>query len=352
MMTFISTFPSKENEKDGMMQRVRHVDELLMDMKRNYLDISFRRNFIRKVHHTGSASVYKLNFFIHIFTIYRILSQSKLVYIHSAYNAIKLLIFPVRGYRVFDVHGIVPEELAQEKKWLHSLLYSIVEAVMIKKSDALIFVSNSMAGHFKRKYSKIIRSEQLVIPILPRVEESSKELVLKATRDPRSVIYAGGTQVWQNINKMTNAALRQPTFSYTFLSSSPEQFLSQFKDQAPAHLSCRSVPADEVKKFYLAHQYGFILRNQDLVNAVACPTKLVEYLAWGVIPITITDNIGDFDGSNISSVNLRDFEEGLLPDPSTVDQMRRKNFASVSSHIETAKTEETRLKILIQLNVL
>ena len=35
-------------------------------------------------------------------------------------------------------------------------------------------------------------------------------------------------------------------------------------------------------------------REEILVNAVACPTKLVEYMYWGVVPVVITPNIGDF----------------------------------------------------------
>ena len=41
------------------------------------------------------------------------------------------------------------------------------------------------------------------------------------------------------------------------------------------------------------YKYGFILRHQHAVNAVATPTKVSSYMAAGVIPI-LTDAVTDF----------------------------------------------------------
>lgn len=42
----------------------------------------------------------------------------------------------------------------------------------------------------------------------------------------------------------------------------------------------------------LAH-YGFILRDKHILNRVAAPTKMVEYLFFGIIPIVKYEEIGD-----------------------------------------------------------
>ena len=55
-----------------------------------------------------------------------------------------------------------------------------------------------------------------------------------------------------------------------------------------------TLPADELKKEYEKAQYGFTLRDNIIVNEVACPTKLIDYVKYGIIPILKSDKIGDF----------------------------------------------------------
>jgi hypothetical protein len=110
----VSTYPSGDNLKEGMVQRVAHIDSLMASVPRNYLDISFRRFLRREVRSDGLATVYCLNFFVHFFLILRLLRAARTVYVHSAYNALRMMVFPTRARIIFDAHGVVPEECAQE----------------------------------------------------------------------------------------------------------------------------------------------------------------------------------------------------------------------------------------------
>uniref|UniRef100_UPI0040266C07 hypothetical protein n=1 Tax=Phocaeicola vulgatus TaxID=821 RepID=UPI0040266C07 len=46
--------------------------------------------------------------------------------------------------------------------------------------------------------------------------------------------------------------------------------------------------------YYLKNDCGVVLRKDNIVNRVACPTKLIDYLQYGLIPIVLSPHIGDF----------------------------------------------------------
>ena len=62
----------------------------------------------------------------------------------------------------------------------------------------------------------------------------------------------------------------------------------------PKNYFINSVSNDEVNQYYAAADYGIIIRFDSLVNAVASPTKVIEYMANGLAVISTT-NIGDIN---------------------------------------------------------
>jgi glycosyltransferase involved in cell wall biosynthesis len=83
---------------------------------------------------------------------------------------------------------------------------------------------------------------------------------------------------------------------------------------------------EELLRLYPECHYGFILREDIIVNRVACPTKLVEYIAMGIIPIVDCEDIGDFKSLGMQFVRLRDFMAGQLPDEEARSRMAEANF--------------------------
>jgi hypothetical protein len=348
MICVIGSFPSEQNQKDGMIQRVAHIDALMASTPRNYLDISFRR-FLRKgVRTEGVVTIYCLNVFMHFFLILRLMRAARVVYVHSAYNALRIMAFPTKARMIFDAHGIVPEELTAEGRGGAARILNVAERFILKRCDALICVTHSMLEHFYRKRGRSADREEIVLPILPHLGDStSATQALQARRAPETVIYAGGMQAWQNIEKMVDAATRQPQLHYTFLTGDVTRFEARLRESDVHQFTCRSVAPAQVKDFYLSHQYGFVLRDEILVNLVACPTKLVEYLYWGVLPVVITPRIGDFDAESLRGLTLTQFLKGELPDTETAAAMRHHNQVTVLALIAAAQDNQDRLQKLL-----
>lgn len=87
------------------------------------------------------------------------------------------------------------------------------------------------------------------------------------------------------------------------------------------------VDAGEYFTINRARQYGFTLRDDIIVNEVACPTKLIDYVKYGIIPILKSDKIGDFVENGLEYVRIEDFINGRIPLEEKRVQMVQNNFS-------------------------
>lgn len=345
MIVFIAPFPALSDEKDGMIQRIASIDSLVTDLPRVYLDISFRRFWFKRTHHFGEATVFQLNGLLHFFVIVSWLRKASIVYIHSVYNSLKALSAYWIAKPITDLHGVVPEENRYEGYIGRARLYGLVERIALRQSAAVVFVTSAMKRHFQRKHGRQSPSDH-IIPILPKLSDTRGQCVnvLGVIRDAKTVIYAGGLQVWQNVPMMIEAAATATQFRFVFLSGEAPA-LQQLADSANIdNFKCASVEPNQVPDHYLTCTYGFVLRDPVLVNQVACPTKLVEYLYWGVIPIVLTPDIGDFNELGFVFITLADFIGGRMPDDNAVGLMRVRNRQVIERLIESCEREISTLR--------
>jgi hypothetical protein len=107
------------------------------------------------------------------------------------------------------------------------------------------------------------------------------------------------------------------SFDFILLTPSPNEFLDglvrrRLYPSAP-RLVVRSAGSDDISRFYFTSDFGLLLREDLLVNRVACPTKLVEYLRFGVIPVMESPSVGDFPALGMTYVALEDLRSGRVP---------------------------------------
>ncbi|NHA04455.1 glycosyltransferase family 4 protein [Mucilaginibacter sp. HC2] len=320
----ISSYYNEENIKDGMIQRVKSVDDNLSNFDRIYLNIKIHKFFKKKVtHQRDNVKSYDINVIFHFFFILKCISKADVIYFHSIYNVIR--IFPwfllFRKKTILDVHGVVPEELVSVGRNFRAGLYSLVEKVAFRKMSLMIFVTESMADYYKKKYPgwhgayKIfyIVPANLVVDNNTAIENNGKI----------NVIYSGNTQKWQNIELMLNVIKNNlsENINYLILTGEPEVFNEQIKNLNinADKISVKSVHPNELAQYYNKAHYGFILRDDVVVNRVANPTKLIEYLCYGVTPIVKSAEIGDFMKLKYEYLNYEDFSDKLLPVKSEIN---------------------------------
>jgi len=351
MIVFIAQYPDERNERDGMMQRVAAIDTIFASTPRRYLDISFWKNRRRSVSLHGMVTVEHVNFFLHHHYVFCRLKEANWIFIHSALNAVKVVSFLrlFRAKTIFDVHGVVPEETRFVGAPLRVAVFQIVERLMVRDARLLIFVTRRMQGHFIKKYPHAENCRAgIILPNLhPRCIPEGPAFHRERAEGSLRLVYAGGAQKWQNIDLMLKkldqlASRRRNWRASIFL---PQWDLAEFRSKLD-RLGCRdlvevaSLPHDELIARYEMMDAGFVLRNATLLNEVAMPTKLVEYLLHGVVPIVLSADLGDFVQYGYQYLTLRDLLEGRMCDSQTLEAMRRSNFKVLAS-IRTCALESS-----------
>lgn len=302
----ISEKVKEGNASDGMFQRIARVDEFLLDFA-PVLHINPNIKYFGRA--VRSQGEYKVNPFLHFFLIFRILSGAKVIYIHSILNGFSLLqyLIPFRNKIILDLHGIVPEEFEARGMILHSRIFALFEYALLLCSRIKIFVTFNMQVHFSKKYSRDFSENSIILPIFSSLESPQLDITAKSDEN---VIYAGGLQEWQNYDMMRKAIdLRKSDYKFEFYTSS-ENVSRVISDIPFAEVSTLS--NIELLERMRRASMGFLLRDDSIVNRVAYPTKLAEYLDSGVIPILIQPAIGDLEFWEYQYVLYEDFIGDLI----------------------------------------
>ncbi len=336
MILFISNYPDREGEKDGMMQRVLAVDRHFSGRDRVYLGVRFFGNLRpRTAEMPGGLTVLKVNFFLHLSKIMRLGFNACGIYVHSVHNGFRAL--PLYFFRnvVTDLHGVFPEELRYYGKHAGALLYGVIEKIAVLRSRAVVVVSDAMAEHLRRKYGDF-RARSYTVPIF---DDSSIGRMDRDHSRPPVAVYSGGSQKWQNIDLMLEA-MAETLHAYSHLILTPDIrfFEGKLADYGlSGRVELLSVPKGDVYGYYRGADLGFVLRDASIVNRAACPTKLVEYLACGVIPIVLQPEIGDFARRGYACIDLRQFTNGDLPPAEELAAMRETNYRVLQEMRDSAE---------------
>ncbi len=336
-IVFFGGYPYPERENDGYFQRIREIDSLFTDRWRVYVDhetLPGRESWFDRpapktlvLRVTGSA---QRKVFVRGLVLLATL-RCRAIYFHSVLrmeeSRFGLLMYVPGIRKVLDVHGVVPEEFRFHHDYFSACLYERHERLAVMKSNSVIVVSNAMHRYLQQKYRDSLQAKVIVCPIFPGIIPTVAE---REYPDGKPVVvYAGRLQKWQQVPKMVDAIVRAVNFClHKFYCPDPNAVIKMLPEHLRRNPSVivEAKTREELLAIYPQCHYGFILREDIVVNHVACPTKLVEYLAMGIVPIVDCEEIGDFKEMGMRYLPLADFVAGRLPDPVTRAQMAAENL--------------------------
>lgn len=316
---FLAPYPNENNIKDGMISRVNAIDSFFKDDPRTYLHVSLSQYKKKRYKIENNLEVYELNILRHFVTIYKILISSKVIYSHSIYMSLFVWPFIIffKGLFVLDAHGAVPEEEYYYGNRKKSYYYSFVEKIIVSRSDFIICVTNSMKSHFINKYKKNGDSFIIygIIPHNIRVSSLEESLTGSVLTNKVNILYSGGISAWQNIDLMLKAIEnnQSPNLKYTILTGDKEFMEKKISlyNIASTNIEIKSVPPSELVKYYKEADYAFILRDENIINNVANPTKLIEYMFYGIVPIVLSPKIGDYISLGYEYLSVEKFNTSI-----------------------------------------
>lgn len=230
---------------------------------------------------------------------------------HNSYHVISAIKKIHKKCHVcIDLHGAYPEETyyshcSQAKISSIVQLLDHYERKLINGVDIVICQSEAMRKHLCAKH-KVQPQKFLVYQCGVNMLKFSHDeklgslarKTLNISKDDYVFVYLGGLHSWQLIDDVfliyKKISIIVENTKLLVITSGP---LKTVCDKASnygvdiVNLRVLSVPHHKVPMYLSACDFGFLLREDTLLNQVACPTKLGEYLACGV-PV-ITSSIGN-----------------------------------------------------------
>ncbi|MCC4781982.1 hypothetical protein CSB62_22180 [Vibrio splendidus] len=316
-MLYITKYEDGSSSFGGMVrvkdiESITHFSEFLtISLKHPFHYSHFINENGNKVYIVGLFRTNKLR---------KIIEKHSSVYFHTVGNFIKL--FPyltcLKNKRKFiDLHGAQPEEFSYSGNRGLAFLFTFFEKLAFKHCDIFIHVSYKMIKHFEDKYPFFNRKD-LYVPIFSSNINMEGGLDFnKLTVDARQLLniddskpiflYSGGIQAWQKSNLVVDFA-KSVLESYgriiilSMQSTFFEERLSEFSNSP--YLLIRSVKPEELSTYYIAADYGIMFRDDNTLNVVSSPTKMSEYLYYGMKPVLTSTNVGDFVDFGIEYMQL------------------------------------------------
>lgn len=195
-------------------------------------------------------------------------------------------------------------------RYLKYIHFRLSEYIVMRKARAIFFVSQAMKNYYEERYGTI-RSPFIIMPCFNT--QICRNAFWRDKYTKPTFVYTGGFQKWQCVDNVLAIYQRIkyhiPTAQLTFLTSDLDNAKSLLKNMNVVGVKIKHVPSNELLEELRLYKYGFIWREDVIVNNVATPTKMSNYLAAGVIPI-FTTAINDF------SQNLSLGKYGLIFHPS------------------------------------
>jgi glycosyltransferase involved in cell wall biosynthesis len=191
-----------------------------------------------------------------------------------------------------DFRGIVSEESflrngSHIKKWVLKTL----EKFSYNKADKLSTVSNNFSKYLIKNYGN---RNITVIPCCVSEKVCFLNNDSLYNRDTIKFIYVGSLSKWQNFEKicLLYSSIQDKNTIFTVISkeeSKANQILQKYGVKAVVISGDKEFVLNELR----ASDFGFIVRENSVINTTASPIKFLEYTASGVIPI-MSEFVGDY----------------------------------------------------------
>ena len=204
---------------------------------------------------------------------------------------------------VYDCHGTEPHEFMMKHSSIFGRIVGIgltfFEKIVVNNSDLIITVTDKQYRMFG------VKKNHVVFPMMPTNEFVEKSVdnryeirkALGINEFDEVYVYSGQNQKWQmceeTIDIYKTIAEHRSNTRLVIYTLQTQFFKELCIKKGIYDAIIITVAHNEMYRYLDACDFGFCIRNNSIVNQVASPTKILEYVSRNVMPI-ISDSVGDF----------------------------------------------------------
>lgn len=213
---------------------------------------------------------------------------------------------------IYDFRALVfVESYLRNSSYLHSIFLFFSEMIAYYFADEICCVSNNLKEKLKKYF--IINRRIFVFPcLIIGVNERNNKLLNKLDSTIKFV-YLGSLSPWQKFDETIDLFKRisqEIDCKLTIISNDKLEVQNVLKKK-DIKAKILSLTHSEVLIELKNHHFGFLIRDNSLLNNISSPIKYLEYISSGVIPV-ITQGVGDYSKevitNNIGVVTTINFE--------------------------------------------
>ena len=215
-------------------------------------------------------------------------SKSDIYVVAVAPSVAKLL---TRGRRnvVFWAQGVWPEEsFERHGSRIRFTACSFVEKWALSGAKRVFLVSSAQQRHYENKYSIDLLNKAFVMPCSN--EPFHREAFFTEGKYDHPVfLYAGSLAKYQRIDLMLDAFAQAqqalPEARLLFYTRELDEAKRLVEERRLHNVEISYKTQAELPAAIAVAKYGFVIRDDSIVNRISTPTKISTYIANGIIPI-------------------------------------------------------------------
>jgi len=205
----------------------------------------------------------------------------------------------LKGYKNFILWqqgATADESYMRNHSKLRYWMLNKIDVFAMKKAKMILFVSEFMRHHYEGLANSSFKDKSYLMPCFN--EQLDTEVFKQKNYANKTFCYVGSLDLWQcfreTVELYKTIEDRVPSTKLKVLTFNVEEGKKILNEYGIKNYEIKQVPKEKVKQELIESSFGFIIRNDNMVNRVATPTKFSSYLSAGVIPVYSSCLI-DFD---------------------------------------------------------
>ncbi len=207
--------------------------------------------------------------------------------------------------QILWVQGVTPEEsYMRNQSKIRFWIWNVLEKYVVKHAKMLLMVSDEMLQHYESKYKLSLKEKTVVMPCFNELSIVD-DAFSQNKYDENTFTYVGSLHKWQcfeetlSLYSIIEKNSKTPTklYVYTFEQERAIRLIQQYEIK---NVEVSYVDKEQLSEKLKYIKYGFVLRQDCIVNKVATPTKFSNYLSNGIIPIysDVLKSFAEYDRAN------------------------------------------------------